>query len=201
MIKTFENYQLYSQEDNITLEMVDINDFINEEFNLKFYLKQDKPMPFFPGDLEKFNEFERRIKDYLSEINPFVGIFINKANHTIKHSYTITPSEHYITKIYRKKYEDPDGFLGYTVPDIFEGIDLLYKNKNTITKYLSIDLIQNDHFVLAKSKAPGIFSVLFVPKKKGKNTYDLTLISQMKGKTCVPKVDSTPISIHPLGDK
>jgi len=64
---------------------------------------------------------------------------------------------------------------------IYEGINLIYNNKNTITKYIHNKVIKNDFRVLAKSTNSEGYELIFEIKNTHKKKFKITFITQMKG--------------------
>lgn len=200
-MKTFEQFI----DNEVTFEIINADDFnfiINEEWDWKydFYLKDNKEkLKISEEDRVEFIEIEKNVKDYIDEINPFWGHFINNQNKTIKYQYNINVTEHYITKFLRKDFEDPTGLRGFLNPDLHTGIDLIYKNKNNLTRFISTNAIKEDSGTLVKILDNSRYSEIFKINRIDKG-YDIVLISQMKGKEFIG-FQGKIIKLHPFGDR
>lgn len=193
-------------QDDLIIEILNINDFnylIKEDFGWKysFYIKDNK-QKLEIDDKSRFDLFniERELEKYLNLINPFAGNFTNFNNQIIMYRYEINITEHYITKFLRKKYEDLDGTRGIITPDLYEGINLIYKNKNTLTKYINTNVLKTDDKVLIRIKDNSKYSVIFYLNRIRKNEYNLLLVTQMKG-VDFAGFNGKIIKLHPSGDR
>lgn len=202
MVKTYS--QLFNN--GLTIEILNINDLqylVNEEWGWKysFYSKDNKEkLEISDENRVKLFNIERELEKYLNEINPFKGKFINNHDQIINYEYDINITEHYITKFIRKEYEDKDGTRGIINPDLYDGINLVFKNKNALTRFINTNAIKDNEKTLIKILDNSKYSVIFYLDKIEKRKYDIVLISQMKGMQFYG-FNGKIVKLHPSGDK
>lgn len=194
MIKTFEQftYNIF-EEENVIFQILNDNlyNFIKEEYGFKYYHRKNKPSIEIPLSIsKKLMNIENEIELYLKEkINPFEGKFENR-----KFKYEIKPTEHWYEKFFRKELEP---YLNIKEnPNLLEGINLIYNNKNLMTKYLSVGTFNNQMKILIKTKDSSLYSEIIKIESIGKNTYNIFLISQIKGLQFNIKADKIAL-FHP----
>lgn len=203
MIKSFYDFNAFSQENSITLETINLIDYdiIDEEYNYKFYTINNKTkVDLKDGDYDKLQKIETGLNEYIESITPIKTTIMNNNKQMVSYSFNLKATEHFITKFLRQEYEDNDGIRGITNPELYEGINLIYKNINYITKSIESGFIKKGDHILAKSKGSIKLGVIFIPEMIGKKNYELVLISQMKGMDFNPKYDTKIIKIHPNGE-
>lgn len=178
MIKKFNEFI-----NNIEISIIEDFYFdINEEFNYNTY-KVDNYSPIVnirgkslvldEDDKIKLKEYEKKLIDYLKD--GITSVYNNKT-----YKYKIVPTEHFVSKYVRKKYEDPNNTTYLVNPDLYEAADLLKNNINLISKYLSEGIITIDSKILVESKKSYNYNFIIVIEKSY-DLYKIALVSQMKG--------------------
>jgi hypothetical protein len=174
-------------------------------WNFNFYVKDNKEkLKVSDEDKLYFKDIEIKLKKYIDDLNPYKGKFTDKHNNTVRwFEYTISLTEHYITKFLRKEYENNDikkPDRKFINPDLHEGIDLIYKNKNELSKHVASKFIKNKESVLVKMISSSKYSLIFALDMIEKGKFEISLISQMKG-VDYDNFNGHIIKFHPNGDR
>jgi len=142
----------------------------------------------------QFIKLENKLREMINGIGEFDGYY-RVRNRKIR--YTMESTEHWINKYHRKEFDDPFNETMMVNPRIDEGINLIYSNRDMITKYMDNNkfkynsmtdnngkvisqLFPNNIMVKIKDKING-YSMIFAIKYIKKNKYKILLISQIKG--------------------
>jgi len=197
-IEKFENFQ----KENITFEIIDYNidlESINEKFNYgkyeydNFDNKGKHITQLTHSQISKLNNIESKLNDYLNNINNFKGISTLKNGKKVVKEFYIRVTKHYIEKFLRKDIEDPDGKKGFQNPDIYEGIDFIYNNRNILTNYLSNGILKDKDNVLVIMKSKSGYKLIMVIEEKINGLIELIFKTQMKGLKTFSKQKSDKI--------
>lgn len=170
----FENYM----SNDVTFEVINGRywDFILEEFDFRYYSRNKNEIS--EEHKVKLKEIENNVEEKLKSINPIQGKFFNgKIKRERIIDFNIITTEHWYTKFFRKDYEDSR----FTVPELFEGIELITNNINEITRLIDVGLILNAYRVLIRSRI-SLYSEIVKFEKINPKNYKIILQTQMKGK-------------------
>jgi hypothetical protein len=176
-MKHINNFGIFSVE----FEILNINNKILEKRGIDFYdyknngVLQKKQLSNIQRD--KLKSIKLKVNNYLSKINNFMGVYTNNQGQIIKRYYKIEYDDHWLRKFLRKDIEDPNGDKNIKEPDAYEGINLIYNNRNKLTEYIFNKIIQNDFKVLVKATNKEGYELIFILKKE----YKILFISQIKG--------------------
>jgi len=187
-IKEYNNFNnIIFENSNLIIEKLTEDDYIrlNEEFNYYKYNGDGYNIDIDNTYMEKYNEIEKKIKEYLKKISPLKDIYTNTINNQIKNfEYDIKPTRHYYLKFFRKEFEDPNNSDSIVNPGLFEGIILMKNNINILTKYIVNKTIRVSEKYLIRSKDNSNYTMIISLDEdfKRKYTYDINLISQFKGR-------------------
>jgi hypothetical protein len=201
VIKLFEEF---INQDNIVIEIIDGSqwnfiDLINEEFNYFYYHRENKPSIQIDRIYrEKLNKVEDSVEDYLANVNPMTVEILNKNNQKQRINLEIKTTEHWYEKFFRKDFEDPANIERIVNPDIYEGVKLIYNNRNLIGQYVINGVIKNGNTVLIKTKDMSNYKEI-TKFEKSSNGYIIHLLSQMKGPVEYKKRAEMTIRLHPKG--
>jgi hypothetical protein len=201
-IEKFENFQ----KENITFEIIDYNvdlESINEKFNYgkyeydNFDNKGKHITQLTYSQISKLNNIESELNDYLNNINNFEGVYIHNNGAKIKKTFNIILTKHYIEKFLRKDIEDPMGKKGFINPEPHEGIDLIYNNKDILTKYLFSGILVDQDNVLVIMKSSSGYKLIMIIEEDNNKKYNLIFKTQMKGRVTFSKNKSKIIKLSP----
>jgi len=167
---------------NITIEVINGRywNFILEEFNYEYYNK-NKNIKISDEEKIKLKNIESQVESKIKEICPITGRYYNpdaKRERVI--NFELITTEHWYTKYFRNKYENPL----YINPDLYEGIDIISNNIDEITRLIDVGLIQNNYRVIIKSRKV-LYSEIVIFERINSKNYNITLQTQMKGKDYV----------------
>lgn len=205
MIKRFNSF--YKKSNDFTLEVLNESEyllpFMNENHNFNFYVKDNhKQIQLQEGDKEILRHIEEKIEEYLdNSINPLNGRFMKKkTGEIIDYFFYVVSTEHFILKYLRQKYEDPNGDEGIITPEIYEGIKMLQNNTDTIARYMHNGIISDGNYVIVRSTDDSQYTMILYFEHMKNNTYNIILITQMKGFEVKPKRFDKTIKLHPNGE-
>jgi hypothetical protein len=110
-------------------------------------------------------------------------------------------TKHYMSRLFR--IEDPKNTSVDVVnPDTFEGINLIYNNRNYLAKLISEKRIPTGMEILIKTKDDSQYSLIFEANQNfNPKGYKITLISQIKGANFYRHLTTKTFKMHPLGNK
>jgi hypothetical protein len=168
-------------------------DYILEQFDFKYY---NKDTIISSENKMKLREIENIVEKKLDEINPFIGSYKNEKTGQIRSiNYDLYTTQHWYVKFLRKEYEADR----YLTPGPFEGINIIYNNINHITFMIDTNQIRNQSRVMIKSKDASLYTVIVIFEKVNPKTYNITMQTQMKGKTYIDGSVDREVKLHPNG--
>jgi hypothetical protein len=183
-MKFLENFNSFG----ITFEILDYNyniPLFENNFNLYSYKDKGRKIniPLNQEQKNKLKNIKKSVDSRLKDINPFIGIYRTENEQIIRRKFEITYNDHWILRFLRKDIEDPSGELGIKEPGVYEGIDLIYDNINTLTGYIFNKILQNNFRVLVKATNREGYELIFDLEKDRleKKKYRIYFVTQMKG--------------------
>ena len=204
-LKTFESIN-----EDFTFEILDYNvdyDMINENYNYDTYKidhydnKGVEIVTLSPNQILKLNNLESKNRNLLNNLNNFKGKTTLRNGKKVVKEFYIHITKHYIEKLIRKDVEDSDGKKGFENPETFEGVNLIYNNRDVITNYLSTGILEDKDNVLVLMKSKSGYKVIMIIDDR-LNNYRLILKTQMKGLRNYSKIKSDKIiKLYPNGIK
>ena len=208
MIQRYHTFStILFENDNVIIKELSDDSYeygIHEGFSYKKYYKDDgSSLELFPGDKEVLEYKELKLRKYLENINPFEGhYFLSKQETILTYNFRISTTERFITKFLREKYENPVGKYRNYNPQLLEGVQLVYNNRNNLT-----DIIFNkrtkDGRVMLTTKDSSMYTVIVGINQRNvkgyKHFYELTLISQLKGSPMKNTIQTPLIGVLPDG--
>jgi hypothetical protein len=137
----------------------------------------------------------------LNEINNNGSGFIGTTQDGKNVRMVLEVTKHYMSRLFR--VEDPKNTNPDVVnPGVFEGINLIYNNRNYLAKLLVEKRIPTGMEILIKTKDDSQYSLIIdtnqIYNPKG---YKVTLISQIKGANFYRHLTTKTFKMHPLGNK
>ena len=146
---------------------------------------------------EILKNIENIVESRLNEINPFIGKHFNdKNNQTRIIDYELKSTEHWYIKFLRKELEDSR----YINPAPLEGVNLIYNNRNEITKMIDSSQILDNYRVMIRTKDASKYTIIVIFEKKNKS-FSITMQTQMKGKEYNDINVDRIIKLHPDGPR
>jgi hypothetical protein len=135
---------------------------------------------------EKIKLARKNIIQRLKNINPFLGEFLDRKTNEKKYiKFRIFFTDHFIERLFRKddpKYSQRKNIVN---PGSFEGIDILYFNRDRLAEEIIAKRIKNNDVVKVTDKNGNHFQMLVAFKMdKDENVIQsvgLKLINQIKG--------------------
>ena len=136
-----------------------------------------------------FYTIKSLIKKRVSDVSPFYGVsYNNKLKRDVQVKFNIIPGSHYIERIDRLsdkdykpggKYYDPK----IVNPELYEGIDLLVRNADRLTKLLFSKIIQDGDVVEFSSTDGSNYRMIVRINSESLDGYEYTLLlkTQIKG--------------------
>jgi len=106
---------------------------------------------------------------------------MNDQDQLIKREFNITYKDHWIRKFLRQDIEDPDKVNNIINPELYEGIDIIYNNRDKLTEYVFNKVLQNYYTVLVRSRTKEGYELIFILSSLSKRRYNIYFKTQMKG--------------------
>lgn len=146
-------------------------------------------------------EIKNLIDKKLNEINNNGNGFIGTTPDGKNIRMILEVTKHYMSRLFR--VEDPKNINPNVVnPGIFEGINLIYNNRNYLAKLLSEKRIPTGMEIQIKTKDDSQYSLIFEANQNfNPKGYKVNLISQIKGANFYRHLTNKTFKMHPLGNK
>lgn len=136
-----------------------------------------------------FYTIKSLIKKRVSDVSPFYGVsYNNKLKRDVQVKFNIIPTRHYIERIDRlsdKDYKPGGEYYNPKIvnPELYEGIDLLVRNADRLTKLLFSKIIQDGDVVEFSSTDGSNYRMIVRINSESLDGYEYTLLlkTQIKG--------------------